>query len=37
MSYYADDSVELPNGAPLIQGKTGIAKAWASSTTKTIA
>src|ERR1700719_3227314 len=26
MSYYADDSVEVPNGAPLIQGKTNIAK-----------
>jgi ketosteroid isomerase-like protein len=26
MSYYAADSVELPNGAPLIQGKTEIAK-----------
>lgn len=26
MSYYADDAVELPNGAPLIQGKTEIAK-----------
>lgn len=26
MSYYADDAVEVPNGAPLIQGKTGIAK-----------
>jgi ketosteroid isomerase-like protein len=26
MSYYADDSVEVPNGAPLIQGKTEIAK-----------
>jgi ketosteroid isomerase-like protein len=26
MSYYADDSVELPNGAPLIQGKVNIAK-----------
>jgi ketosteroid isomerase-like protein len=26
MSYYADDSVELPNGAPAIQGKANIAK-----------
>jgi len=26
MSYYADDSVEVPNGAPLIQGKIEIAK-----------
>jgi len=26
MSYYADDAVEVPNGAPLIQGKTEIAK-----------
>jgi len=26
MSYYADDSVEVPNGAPLIQGKANIAK-----------
>ena len=26
MSYYADDSVELPNGHVLIQGKTEIAK-----------
>jgi ketosteroid isomerase-like protein len=26
MSYYADDSVEVPNGGPLIQGKTAIAK-----------
>jgi ketosteroid isomerase-like protein len=26
MSYYADDSVELPNGAPIIQGKVNIAK-----------
>jgi ketosteroid isomerase-like protein len=26
MSYYADDSVEVPNGAPLIQGKAEIAK-----------
>jgi len=26
MSYYADDSVEVPNGAALIQGKTEIAK-----------
>ena len=26
MSYYANDSVELPNGAPLIQGKAEIAK-----------
>jgi ketosteroid isomerase-like protein len=26
MSYYADDSVEIPNGAPLIQGKAEIAK-----------
>jgi len=24
--YYADDAVEVPNGAPLIQGKTNIAK-----------
>jgi ketosteroid isomerase-like protein len=27
MSYYADDAVEVPNGAPLIQGKSEIAKA----------
>jgi ketosteroid isomerase-like protein len=26
MSYYADDSVELPNGGPIIQGKINIAK-----------
>jgi ketosteroid isomerase-like protein len=26
MSYYADDSVEVPNGGPLIQGKVEIAK-----------
>lgn len=26
MSYYADDSVEVPNGAPLIEGKVNIAK-----------
>lgn len=26
MSYYADDAVEVPNGAPLIQGKIEIAK-----------
>jgi ketosteroid isomerase-like protein len=26
MSYYADDSVELPNGAPAIVGKANIAK-----------
>jgi ketosteroid isomerase-like protein len=26
MSYYADDAVEVPNGAPLIQGKIKIAK-----------
>jgi ketosteroid isomerase-like protein len=26
MSYYADDSVEVPNGGPLIQGKTNIAQ-----------
>ena len=26
MSYYADDSVEVPNGGPLIQGKAEIAK-----------
>ena len=26
MSYYADDSVELPNGGPIIQGKVNIAK-----------
>jgi ketosteroid isomerase-like protein len=26
MSYYADDSVELPNGGPIIQGKFNIAK-----------
>lgn len=26
MSYYADDSVELPNGGPIIQGKLNIAK-----------
>jgi ketosteroid isomerase-like protein len=29
MSYYADDSVEVPNGAPLIQGKEEIAKGMA--------
>ena len=29
MSYYADDSVEVPNGAPLIQGKADIAKGMA--------
>lgn len=26
MSYYAEDAVEVPNGAPLIQGKVEIAK-----------
>lgn len=26
MSYYAEDSVELPNGGPIIQGKINIAK-----------
>ena len=26
MFYYADDSVELPNGGPIIQGKVNIAK-----------
>ena len=26
MSYYADDAVEVPNGAPVIQGKENIAK-----------
>jgi ketosteroid isomerase-like protein len=26
MSYYADDAVEVPNGAPLIEGKVNIAK-----------
>jgi ketosteroid isomerase-like protein len=26
ISYYADDAVEVPNGAPLIQGKANIAK-----------
>jgi ketosteroid isomerase-like protein len=26
MSYYAEDSVELPNGGPVIQGKTNIAQ-----------
>jgi ketosteroid isomerase-like protein len=26
ISYYADDSVELPNGGPIIQGKVNIAK-----------
>jgi ketosteroid isomerase-like protein len=26
MSYYAEDSVELPNGGPIIQSKTNIAK-----------
>src|ERR1700674_5054844 len=26
MSYYADDAVELPNGAAIIQGKVNIAK-----------
>src|SRR5271154_2261121 len=25
-SYYADDAVEVPNGAPIIQGKINIAK-----------
>src|ERR1700686_3033778 len=29
MSYYADDSVEVPNGAALIQGKNNIAKGMA--------
>lgn len=29
MSYYADDAVEVPNGAPLIQGKAEIAKGMA--------
>ena len=24
MSYYADDAVELPNGAPILQGKENI-------------
>jgi len=27
LSYYADDAVEVPNGAPVIQGKANIAKA----------
>ena len=26
MSYYADDAVEVPNGAPLLQGKESIAR-----------
>jgi ketosteroid isomerase-like protein len=26
MSYYAEDAVELPNGAPIIQGKVNIAR-----------
>jgi ketosteroid isomerase-like protein len=26
ISYYADDAVEVPNGAPIIQGKANIAK-----------
>lgn len=26
MSYYADDAVEVPNGAPVIQGKVEISK-----------
>ena len=26
LSYYADDAVEVPNGAPLIEGKANIAK-----------
>jgi ketosteroid isomerase-like protein len=26
MSYYADESVELPNGGPIMQGKVNIAK-----------
>jgi ketosteroid isomerase-like protein len=26
LAYYADDSVELPNGGPIIQGKVNIAK-----------
>jgi ketosteroid isomerase-like protein len=26
MSYYADDAVEVPNGGPIVQGKTNIAK-----------
>jgi ketosteroid isomerase-like protein len=26
MSYYADDAVEVPNGAPVIEGKVNIAK-----------
>ena len=26
LSYYADDAVEVPNGAPIIQGKVNIAK-----------
>jgi ketosteroid isomerase-like protein len=26
MSYYADDAVEVPNGAPIIQGKENIAR-----------
>ena len=29
MSYYADDAVEVPNGAALIQGKANIAKGMA--------
>jgi ketosteroid isomerase-like protein len=29
MSYYADDAVELPNGAAVIQGKLNIAKGMA--------
>jgi ketosteroid isomerase-like protein len=30
MSYYAEDSVELPNGGPLIQGKKNIAQGMGS-------
>ena len=29
MSYYAEDAVEIPNGAPLIQGKSEISKSIA--------
>ena len=29
MSYYADDAVEVPNGEPIIKGKTEIAKTMA--------
>jgi ketosteroid isomerase-like protein len=35
LSYYADDAVEVPNGAPLIQGKVNIAKTMAFLDDKT--